>query len=147
LLEKMLKTAPRATPEYIRRRIETRLRRQTLVVLLELGVLVLAYGLNRMNPTLFDRTFASLVLWSITLYNLYELFFSTIPELREVHRLLRGKVGYTLKHFLKVSLVTELMEGNLLFLSLCLILAVSSRTALGSAFSYFEPWRALLSLP
>jgi DNA polymerase-3 subunit alpha len=70
----------------------------------------------------------------------------TIPELKSIYRLLRGKTGFALKYFLEVSLVTELMQLNLVFLVLCLTAGISSRTVLGMAFSYLRPWNELFKL-
>ena len=139
-ISQLRKTAREATREYIRRRIEQKLVKQIIILGFQILALVLAYVLYRKWPTLWMRLFASSILWGITLYNLRDLITQTIPELIQVRRALKGKVGYALKYFLEISLVTELMEGNVLFLFLCVGLGISSRTWLGYAFAYFEPW-------
>ncbi len=145
LLSALRKTAKEVAREYIRRRIRERLRRQVIIVTLEIGAFLLALYFCVEYPSLESRLFASGVLWCVTLYNVNDLFFTTIPELRALYKLLKGKVGFTIKYFLEVSLVTELMQLNVIFLSFCLIAGISSRTMIGLAFSYTQPWVELMS--
>lgn len=145
LLNKMRKSAAQITREYIRRQIRTKLRHAIHVVLAQISLFVTAYWLVTSFPSPGTRCFASLVLWGVTIYNLTELLFITIPELHALHRTLRSKVGYTVKYFLEVSLVTECLRFNVVFLAVCLALGVSTRTAIGSRFSYVKPWAQLIA--
>lgn len=146
VLARMRKTAQEITREYIHRRIKQKMVHQIFVISVEIVLLVAAYVAYRLNPTIEMRLVASAALWIITLYNLFDLFFVTIPELVQVYKLLKGKRGFALKYVLQISLVTELMEGNLIFLSICIGLGLSSRTWLGSAFGYFGPWNTYFAL-
>lgn len=137
------KSAKEATQEYIQKKIREKLRRQLTIVFIEIGLLAFAYGMTQWFPGEGSALFASAALWAVTLYNLFELLFHTIPEIRAVHRQLRGKVGYALKYVLEISLVTELMQLNIVFLAICVGLGVSTRTYVGSRFSYLKPWKAL----
>jgi hypothetical protein len=145
LLNALRKTARDTAREYIRRRVKQKLRRQILVLSSQLLLFLIAYGWCLEDRTLAPRLFASVVLWGVTLYNLLDWIFFTIPELIEVRRALRGKIGYAFKYFLGVSVITELMEGNILFLAVCVGLGLSSRTFLGASFDYIRPWVKLLS--
>ncbi len=140
VLSRLRKSAQEMAREYIRRKIETKLKRAIAVVggqlLLFVGLILLANAF----PGWTTQALASLVLWAVTLFNLSQLCLVTIPELRSLHRSLRGKTGYALKYFLEVSLVTELLRLNVFFLAFCLAVGISSRTVLGGRFSYFHPW-------
>lgn len=140
LASKLWKSAQDFTREYIRFRVKQKLKRQVTIIALELLALLCAAYLSRAVPGDLTLAIASLVLWTVTLYNAYDLFFLTIPELQAVYRALRGRVGYTLRHILQVSIATELMEWNVIFLGICLFLGLSSRTYLALAFSYTRPW-------
>jgi hypothetical protein len=140
LLSKIRKSAQEITREYIRKRIETKLKSQILIVSLEIGLFLGAFFLNQNFPSLGSRLVASSILWLVTLYNIRELFFSTIPEIRSLHSLLKSRIGYAAKYLLEVSLVTELMQLNVVFLCLCLIFGISTRTVIGTYFSYTKPW-------
>jgi len=144
VLSKLRKSAREFTRDYIRKQMETRLKKQIGVVLGQVGCLVVSFWLTQAAPGLGSELIASTVLWMITVYNLNQLIFSTIPELKALHRALKGKLGYALKYFLEVSLVTELLRLNVLFLALSLALGISTRTVVGSAFSYFDPWVKLV---
>lgn len=109
------KTAKEVTREYIRFLVRKKLKRQIAIISLEIGILALAHAGVRAYPGLASRMGASLALWGVTLYNLFDLFWFTIPELRQVYRTLRGRIGYTLKYFLQVSVTNELLEWNILF--------------------------------
>jgi hypothetical protein len=139
-LNTLRKTAREAARDYIKRRAREKLTRQVFVLASQVTLFVIAYLWCRVDRTLPPRLFASAVLWAVTLYNLVDWVFFTIPELLAVRRALRGKVGYAFKYFLGVSVATELMEGNLLFLAFCVFLGVSSRTLLGLTFEFVSPW-------
>ena len=126
------KSAQEIAREYIRKKIKTKLKHSLGVVGFQVAVLLSVLFLNRELPSLASRLLASLILWGITVYNLLELTLVTIPELRSLHRTLKGKVGYALKYLLEVSLVTELLRLNILFLAICLVLGISSRTSWGA---------------
>lgn len=143
ILQKMRKTAQEVAREYVRRKVETKLKQSLMTVGGQILVLVALYYFNEDMPGLFARCIASLALWGITLFNLGQLTLITIPELRALYRLLRGKTGYALKFFLEVSLVTELLRLNVLFLAFCLVMGISGRTAVGNNFSYLRPWQEL----
>lgn len=143
LISSLRKTAKEFTRDYIRRRIREQLKRQVFIVGIEIAILLLSLFLVRELPALWTKCLASLALWAIVFYNLSELVLVTIPELRSFHRYLRGKTGYALKYFLGVSLLTELMRLNLVFLALCLFLGISTRTYIAASFSLFAPWRIL----
>lgn len=145
-LNALRKTARETAREYIKRRVKRKLRRQIFVLSGQVALFLVAYGWCLEDRTLAPRLFASVVLWGVTLYNLIDWIYFTIPELLEVRRALRGKIGYAFKYFLGVSVVTELMEGNIVFLGLCVALGLSSRTFLGASFSYFRPWAELFSV-
>ncbi|MCB0404260.1 MAG: hypothetical protein KDD51_05705 [Bdellovibrionales bacterium] len=140
------KTAKEVTREYIRFLIRKKLKRQIAIITLEIGLLGLAHAGVRSYPGLAARLFASAALWAVTLYNLFDLLWFTIPELREVYRTLRGRVGYTLRYFLQISVATELLEWNILLLGVCFFLAFGSRTYLAASFDYIAPWREGLDL-
>jgi hypothetical protein len=133
-------TAQEVAREYIRQKIATKSKESILVVGGQILLLLGALVWNRSFPSLGARLVASCLLWAMTVYNLSQLLFVTIPELRALYRTLRGKAGYALKYFLKVSLVTELMRLNVLFLAFCLMTGISSRSYLGAHFSYSRPW-------
>jgi len=139
-LRALRKTAQETAREYIKRRAKQKLKRQILVLSAQILLFLVAYQWCRVDKSLGPRLFASTVLWVVTLYNLFDWIFFTIPELLEVRRQLRGKVGYAFKYFLGVSVVTELMEGNILFLAFCVFVGLSSRTLIGITFQYVEPW-------
>lgn len=143
LLAAIRKNAREATQEYIRRQIKRKLKRQLVIVSAEVSLLLLSYCLTSYSHSLFSAIVSSMILWGITLYNLSELLLHTIPELRQVHRQLRGKVGYTLKYFLQISVTTELLQLNVVFLVVCLMLGISTRTYISRNFSYVDPWRKL----
>lgn len=142
-LNALRKTAKEATEEYIRRRVQAKLKSQIITISVEIALLCLSLWLCHRFPGLYSALVASALLWSITLFNLFELLFRTIPEIRAVYRSLRGKIGFTMKYILEVSLVTELMQFNLIFLAVCIVLGVSTRTYVGSQFSYVKPWKEL----
>ncbi len=142
-LSSLRKTAKEWTQEYIRQRIQKNLRRRVVSVGIEILCLVGAYLIDSRYHSLGSRLLASTVLWVITLYNLTHLCLWTIPELREVYRRLKGKPGFALKYLLSISLITELMELNVIFLIVLLAMGISSRGVVGSHFSYFKPWRDL----
>lgn len=145
LLNTLRKTAREAARDYIRRRAKQKLKRQIVILSAQVSLFLIAFVWCRQDRSLGPRLFASSVLWVVTLYNLVDWVFFTIPELLSVRRALRGKVGYAFKYFLGVSVATELMEGNILFLAFCVFLGLSSRTLLGITFQYFEPWARLLT--
>lgn len=140
ILQRLRKTAAETAREYIKRRAKQKLVRQLWVIGGQLTLFFVAYLWNIQERGLTPRLFGSAVLWGVLLYNLFDLVFFTIPELLEVRRVLRGKVGYTFKYLLGVSVVTELMEGNLLFLAFCVLCGLSGRTLLGSTFQFLAPW-------
>jgi len=140
LLEKMRKTAAETAREYIRIQVRKSLLKGLLGLAFQILLLGLAHQLNGYKPGLESQLYASAVLWLITLNNLFQLFFFTVPELKGVYRMLRGKVGFTMKHFLGVSVVSELTHPNLITLAACFALGWGSRTQLSQSFSYFEPW-------
>ena len=141
LLAKLRKTARESAREYIRKKLRTKLALSAALVASQIALLLLALWVAEISPTLSSRLFGSVVLWLITLYNATELFLVTVPELIALHRTLKGKVGYALKYFLQVSLVTEALRLNVLFLAICLALGVSTRTAIATKFSYTAPWK------
>ncbi len=140
VLSALRKTAQEFARDYIRKQVETRLRKQIWVVLGQIALLGLAFLLTQVSPGLPSVLLASMSLWVLTIFNLYQLIFSTIPELVALHRTLKGKIGYAMKYFLEVSVVTELLRLNVLFLFVCLALGISTRTVVGAAFSYCDPW-------
>ncbi len=146
LLNTLRKTAREAARDYIKRRARQKLKRQIVVLASQVLLFLIAYGWCRQDRTLAPRLFASAVLWGVTLYNLVDWIFFTIPELVAVHRALRGKMGYAFRYFLGVSVATELMEGNILFLAFCVFLGLSTRTLIGITFQYVEPWAKLFAV-
>lgn len=146
LLNTLRKTAREAARDYIKRRAKKKLKRQIFILSSQILLFLIAYGWCRQDRSLLPRLFASAVLWGVTLYNLIDWIFFTLPELHAVHRALRGKMGYAFKYFLGVSVATELMEGNILFLAFCVFLGLSTRTLLGITFQYFEPWVRLIAV-
>lgn len=145
LLKKLRRSAAEVTREYIRRQVETRLRHAIFIVLSQGLLFLAAYWLVSKYPSTGTRCFASLVLWSVTLFNLSELLLITIPEIMALHRTLKGKVGYTLKYLLEVSVVTECLRFNVVFLAICLATGISTRTVIGTRFSYVKPWKQLIA--
>ncbi len=140
LLEKMRKTAAETAAEYIRIQIRRGLVNGLLSLFFQISLLWVAHLLCLHRPGQRSERYASVVLWLITLNNLFQLFFFSIPELKGVYRLLRGKVGFAMKYFFGVSLTTELTRPSLLILIFCLILGLGSRTQMARSFSYFAPW-------
>ena len=128
LLEKMRKTARDTAAEYIRIQIHRGLVKGLVSLSFQIALLCVAHQLCRHRPGPSSQRYASAVLWLITLNNLFQLFFFTIPELKGVYRLLRGKVGFAMKYFLGVSVITELTRPSLLILFFCLILGLGSRS-------------------
>lgn len=144
VLAALRKSARELTRDYIHQKVKTKLKHSLLVVAAQILILAGAFWLNREAPSLGSRLIASAILWAITLFNLFELVFKTIPELRSLHRTLKGKVGYALKYLLEISLVTELLRLNVVFMAVCLAMGISSRTVIGHSFSYLKPWQELL---
>lgn len=142
-LAALRKSAKEAAQDYIQRKVKEKLKRQLAIVFIEIGLLALAYGMTLWFPGEWSALYASATLWLVTLYNLFELLFCTLPEIRAVQKQLRGKVGYALRYVLEISLVTELMQLNIVFLAICVGLGVSTRTYVGSRFSYLKPWKSL----
>ena len=143
LVAKLRRTAQEVARDYVRRRIETGLRHSLKVVGFQILLFVALTSFARSVPGLGPELLCSVALWAVSLFNLLELTLVTIPEIRALRRTLRGKTGYALKYLLEVSLVTELMRLNVLFLAFCLAIGVSSRTYLGAHFSYTRPWAKL----
>ena len=144
-LNELRKKAREVAQEYIRRRIKEGLVRGLVAAAIQIALLAGVFFWNRESLSLESRLGASACLWIITFYNLFQLCFVSIPEWIKVRKLLQSKIGYTVKYVLQISLVTELLQWNLVFLAACQVLAVSSRTVLGSTFSYTEPWVELFS--
>ncbi len=140
LLEKMRKTAAETAREYVRIQVRKSLLKGLMSLLFQLLLLALAHQLNVYRPGRQSELYASVVLWLITLNNLFQFFFFAVPELKGVYRMLRGKVGYALKYFLGVSVVSELTRPHLILLAVCLALGIGSRTQLARSFAYLEPW-------
>ena len=145
VLAKLRKNAQEYARDYIKKRMRDQLVRQIVIVSFEAALLLAAHWVTKDDPSLVNRLFSSSVLWAITLYNLFHLFLFTIPEIKSVYRAIRGKTGFALKYFLGVSVVTELMEMEIVFLAICVVLALSGRGAAMHGFSYLEPWRQLLA--
>ena len=146
VLAALRRTAAEITQEYIRNTIKTRLKRSLAVVAFELFLLLFSLLLNSVDPSLPSRLLASFILWGVTLYNLGDLLFITIPEIYEVNRMLKSKMGYAAKYLFEISVINELMKFNIVFLFVCLALGISTRTLVGSYFSYFQPWKELWAL-
>lgn len=146
LASEVWKTAKQLTREYVRQLVRKKLKRQILIISLEISCFVAAHALVMKVPGLSSRLLASTVLWGMTLYNLYDLIWVTVPELRHVYKTLKGRLGYTVKYFLEISIVNELLEWNILFLAFCFFLAFSSRTYLAASFDYVAPWLEGLAL-
>ncbi len=140
LLEKMRKSAAETAAEYIRIQIRKSLVKGLASLAFQISLLFVAHKLYQYRRTLHSELYASSVLWLITLNNLFQFFFFSLPELRGLYKVLRGKVGFTLKHFLGVSVVTEITRPHLLILIFCLGLGIGSRSQMARSFSYFEPW-------
>ncbi len=144
VLAKLRKTAQEIARDYIRRKIETKLKHAIAAVGGQILLFVFLAQVTVDFPGWTTQALASLALWVVTLFNLGQLCLVTVPELASLHRTMRGKTGYALKYFLEVSLVTELLRLNVLFLAICLAAGISSRTVLGGRFSYLRPWQQLL---
>lgn len=142
VVAEMRKSAKDFTREYIRRRVKQGLVTGLAQVLFQIVLLLGALLLVVAQPTLFSRLVASTVLWAITGYNLYRFFTHTIPELKAVRRTLRSKSkrGMVLKYFLRISIVTELIQWNLLLPAVCLFTAILTRSAIGTNVSFVRPW-------
>lgn len=145
LLAKLRKSAQEYARDYIRNRLRDQLAHQVIIILVEIGLLVAAHLVTKNEASLVNRLFSSSVLWVITLYNFFHLLLFTIPEMKNVYRLMRGMTGFALKHILGVSLVTQLMEMEIVFLAVCVVLALSGRGVAMHGFSYLEPWRELMA--
>jgi hypothetical protein len=143
LLNALRKSAKEAAQAYIRNRFKQQLMRSLGTMLFQLTLLGSLFLLTSQYPILINRLIASAVLWWLTAYNIAIVCFVTIPELRAVHRSLKSKRGYALKYFLKVSVVTELMQGSALWLTVFTVIGWSSRSFLGSQISYWQPWAEL----
>lgn len=143
LLNALRKSAKEAAEAYIRNRFKQQLTRSVQTMLFQIALLGSAVWLVQAQPFLASRLIASAVLWWMTLYNVSVLFLVTIPELKAVHRSLKSKRNYALKYFLEVSIVTELMQGSAIWLTLCLLVGWSGRSFFGSQISYWKPWAQL----
>lgn len=143
VVTKLRQTASEFAKEYIRRSFEKSLKAQLILISFEILLFILAMAGQAILSVFWGQLLASMVLWFVTLFNVHELWSVTIPELRAVHRAIRGKTGYALKYFLKVSVTMELLRLNVGFLIFCIGVGITSRTFLGFHFSYFEPWRRL----
>src|SRR5690606_6177428 len=102
------KSARDFTRDYIRRRVREGLVFGIAVVLFQITLLLSCLLWATVNPSLLSRLVGSALLWTITIYNLHHFAFVTVPELYSVRKTMRGKVGYAMKYFLRISLVTEL---------------------------------------
>ena len=140
LLDKMRKTAAETAREYVRIQVRKSLVKGLLSLAFQILLLALAHQLNRYRPGLPSQLYASTVLWLITLNNVFQFFFFSLPELKGVYRMLRGKVGFAMKYFLEVSIVSEITRPHLILLAVCLVLSVGSRTQMSKSFAYFDPW-------
>ncbi|MBY0370325.1 hypothetical protein K2X33_06530 [bacterium] len=147
MVAEMRKSARDFTREYIRKRVKEGLAIGLSVVLFQVTLLLGALLLVTARPSLLARLSASTLLWAITLYNLHRFFAVTVPELKALRKTLRGKSGYALRYLLRISLVTELLQWNLLLPALCLGIALFTRSALGTGVSYFAPWLEAFRVP
>lgn len=130
---------------WIRDQIRARLWKSLVSAGAQLLLLLGAYALVQHDAhSLGSLVVASALLWGITVFNTMKLFRKTIPELLEVRRDLQGLRGYLLRDILKVSLVEEMLQLDLVLLGLCIALATVSRWELQEVFQYIEPWRQLL---
>jgi len=140
LVDKLRKTAAETAREYVRIQVRKSLVKGLLGLGFQLLLLTLAHQLNRYRPGLSSQLYASTVLWLITLNNVFQFCFFSLPELKGVYRMLRGKVGFAMKYFLEVSVVSEITRPHLILLAVCLVLGIGSRTQMSQSFAYFEPW-------
>lgn len=147
LVSDMRKSARDFTREYLRKRVRETLAFSMASVLFQICLLLAALLCVAAKPSLLMRMGASVVLWTITLWNLYRFVRITIPEIRAVRKSLRSKTGYTVRYLLRISLVTELLEWNLLLPAVCLGVAIATRSILGTGVSYFGPWLEALRMP
>ncbi|MBI1861758.1 MAG: hypothetical protein HYR96_12660 [Deltaproteobacteria bacterium] len=143
VLSALRKTAAEITREYIKRKVAMGLKRSLAIVTIEMGLFLAALYWNETAPSLTARAVASLFLWAVTVYNAVELMFVTIPEIRAFQKMIRGRMGYAIRYVLEISVLSELMQMNILVLVLSLLLGISSRTWVGAHFSYLHPWREL----
>lgn len=139
------KTAQEICREYIRQQIKNRLKERLVIMAVEVTLLAIAIILSQEIHSLASRLFSTLILWGITLYNVLEFCFFTIPELTRLQRMLKSKAGYAVKYLLEISLVNEAMQLNLVFLAVCLFIGTASRTYMGSHLSYTQPIKELLT--
>ena len=143
LLNALRRSAKEAAEAYVRNRFKQQLTRSVRTMVAQVLLLGGAVWLVQAEPRLASRLVASVILWWMTAYNVVVLFFISIPELKAVHRSLKSKRGYALRYFLQVSVVTELMQGSAIWLTLCLAVGWSGRTFFGAHLSYWKPWAEL----
>src|SRR5438067_1033559 len=88
LLAKLRKSAQQITRDYIRRKVSTKLKESIALVGTQIGLFFLAFVLNDAYPSIESRLVASVILWTVTVYNVTSFFFLTIPEIRALHQTL-----------------------------------------------------------
>jgi hypothetical protein len=133
--------------EYIRGLVRERLRAGLVITGSQLALLaVTAFGVRRFGDPLLGRLFGSALVWLLIAFNLTRFFTETVPEIAEARRRLAGPWGYVIRGLLGISIAKELVEMELLVLTLCLVLGMYVRYGVSNTFHLLEPWRQLLAL-
>ena len=130
--------------EYVRSLVRLRLRQTLLIAAVQLAVVAAVYGVLRAG---FDgwalRLAASAVVWGLIAFNAVRFCFGTVPELLAIRRTLRGSRGYAWRYLLGASVAKVLVELDLILLMAGVILAITARANLSSAFHLTAPWLEL----
>src|SRR5690242_5353380 len=131
---------------YIRRMIRDRLRTAILITAVQLALLACtALAVRRLGAPLAGRLVGSALVWALIVFNLVRFFRETLPEIALARRYLAGPVGSVVRGVLGISIARELVEMELFVLALCLVLGLSVRFGVSSAFSLLAPWHELLA--
>jgi hypothetical protein len=131
---------------YIRQLVRDRLRTGLLLTLSQLALLAAtAVVVRRLGDPLAGRLIGSTLVWLLLAFNLFRFATSTLPDIAEARRHLRGPFGHVARGLLGISIARELVEMELLVLALCLVLGMSARFGVSSTFDLFAPWRELLA--
>jgi len=131
---------------YIRRLVRDRLLTGLFLTVLQLALLAAtAFCVRRFGDPLGGRLFGSALVWLLIAFNATRFVRNTLPEILEARRQLAGPLGYVVRGMLGISIAKELVEMELVILAVCLVLGLSVRLGISSAFHLLAPWQELLA--
>ena len=132
---------------FIRRLVRDRLRAGLFLTVSQLLLLAgTALAVHRLGDPLGGRIIGSALVWFLIAFNATRFVRNTLPDIAEARRHLAGPLGYVVRDLLGISVARELVEMELFVLAVCLILGMSVRLGVSSAFQLFAPWRELLAI-